>query len=516
MVGQAGGAAALYSAMDGLGLHAAAETPRFAPVGRAAPGTRVIVLGAGIAGLTAAYELQKLGYECDVLEARGRPGGRASTVRRGFVSEETSPTDGQVCTFDEDQYFNPGPMRIPNTHRTTLAYCRELGVPLEMFTTINEAAYVHSANADPSAAKLRLRELHADWRGMTSEMLAKAIAQGSLDRPLDADDKARILDWLRVEGDLDAQLRYSGTMRRGYRIPPGAGTAAGVLTDPIALTRLLHSTYSGSLTTELWYQTPMFQPVGGMDRLPAALASRVRGIHFGAEVLAIEQPEGRVRVRYRDGSGVHEAVAHFAICTLPLTLLRDMPVDVAPAMREAFRSVTYMSTGKMGLQFKRRFWEEDDGIYSGITRTDLDITQIVYPSTGYQSRKGVLVGYYQNLATAPELAVAMGKRLPAERLAMALEQGSRIHPQYNREFESGFSVAWQNVKFSRGGWAIWTPETRATPQYRTLCEPDRGLYLAGDHVSGTTSWMQGAFDSGRAVTQAIHQRASAAGLPAAL
>jgi monoamine oxidase len=62
---------------------------------------------------------------------------------------------------------------------------------------------------------MRLRELHADWRGITSEMLAKVVAQDSLDRPLSAEDTARILDWLRIEGDLDANLRYSGTPRRG-------------------------------------------------------------------------------------------------------------------------------------------------------------------------------------------------------------------------------------------------------------------------------------------------------------
>ena len=185
-------------------------------------------------------------------------------------------------------------------------------------------------------------------------------------------------------------------------------------------------------------------------------------------------------------------------------------MDVAPAMREAFRSVSYMPTGKIGLQFKRRFWEEDDGIYSGISRTDLEITQIVYPSHGYQSQKGVLIGYYQNLPLAPELAIAMGERMPAERLAVALEQGSRIHPQYRKEFETGFSVAWQNVKYSKGGWAVWNDETRKSPQYRTLCRPDRLLYLAGDHVTYTTAWMQGAFQSGRAVSQAIHERATSA------
>ena len=510
LIGRAGGAAAVYSAMGALDLHATDKTPPFAPIGRAPNGTRVIVLGAGLAGLTAAYELQKLGYECEVLEARTRAGGRACTVRRGFLSEEVPPTDGQMCAFDEGLYFNPGPMRIPNTHTVTLAYCRELGVPLEMFTTVNEAAYVHSSSVtDEATSKMRLRELRTDWRGATAELLAKAVSQNALDADLTADDKARLLLWLRSDGDLDAAFRYHGSARRGYEDLPDAGEAAGLVADPVTLTRLLRTTYSGAVTTsELWYQTPMFQPVGGMDRLPAALAARVRNLKLGAEVVAIEQPEGRVRVRYRDASGFHQTEAQYAICTLPLSILRNLAIDVAPNTRAAVAQVEYMSVGKMGLQFKRRFWEEDESIYSGVTTTDMDITQIVYPSYGYHSQKGVLIGYYQNSKIDHSFAIKMGKRTPADRLTVALDQGSRIHPQYHQEFETGFSVAWENVKYSSGGWALWTDETRKSATYRALCRPDRGLYFAGDHVSYTTSWMQGALQSARAVADSIHQRAN--------
>ncbi|MGE5245465.1 MAG: flavin monoamine oxidase family protein [Betaproteobacteria bacterium] len=510
LVGRAGGAAAVHSAMRALDLQAPADAPPFAPAGRAPAGARVLVLGAGLAGLTAAYELQKLGYTCEVLEARGRPGGRACTIRRGVVSEEVPPTGGQVCAFDEGLYLNPGPMRIPNSHSVTLHYCRELDVPLEMFTTLNEAAYVHSGRAAGGAtAKLRLRELRTDWRGATAELLAKAVSQDALDADLTGDDKARLLDWLRVDGDLDGALRYRGSARRGYRQLPDAGDAPGLVDDPLTLAELLRTTYSGAITTtELWYQTPMFQPVGGMDRLPRALAARVRNVKLGAEILAIEQPAGRVRVRYRNGDGVRETEAPYAICTLPLPILCGLPVDMAPETRAAIADVRYASVGKMGLQFKRRFWEEDEGIYSGVTSTDLEITQIVYPSCGYHSRKGVLVGYYQNSKTQPQFAIAMGRRSPADRLAVALEQGARIHPQYPHEFETAFSVAWENVKYSRGGWAIWTDETRKGAAYRALCRPDRRLHFAGDHVSYTTSWMQGAFQSGRAAAAAVHARAS--------
>ena len=124
-VAATGGASLAYETMSGLGLMAAQPAAPFGLRGEG-KGVRVVVIGAGLAGLTVAYELGKLGYHCQVLEARERPGGRAHTVRRGTISEEDGPP--QTCAFDEGQYFNCGAMRIPYHHTTTLAYCRELGV----------------------------------------------------------------------------------------------------------------------------------------------------------------------------------------------------------------------------------------------------------------------------------------------------------------------------------------------------------------------------------------------------
>jgi monoamine oxidase len=158
----------------------------------------------------------------------------------------------------------------------------------------------------------------------------------------------------------------------------------------------------------------------------------------------------------------------------------------------------------MGLQFKRRFWEEDDGIYGGATRTDQEITQIVYPSHGFHARKGILIGYY----IQGDNGRPMGERAPGERQAMALEQGARIHPQYRGEFESAFSVAWHRVTWNRGSWASLSAETRQA--VAGLRRPEGRVYLAGDHMSNMNAWMQGAFESAREVATAIHARASVA------
>jgi monoamine oxidase len=251
-------------------------------------------------------------------------------------------------------------------------------------------------------------------------------------------------------------------------------------------------------------QSPMFQVVGGTDRLASALAARVKNVKLGAEVVAIEQPEGRLRVRYRDASGVHQTDAAYCICTLPLVQLKDVALDVSPAMRDAIKSVGYASAGKIGLQFKRRFWEEDEGIFSGITRTDLEISQIVYPSYGFLGKKGILIGYYHTGGNA----ATMGDRPPAERQSRAIDQGSQIHPQYRKEFEHAFSIAWQKVRYSKGSWAQVSEEMRKGDTYRTLLHPDRAFYLAGDYLTYHNAWMQGAFQSGRAVVSSIHERAS--------
>jgi monoamine oxidase len=152
----------------------------------------------------------------------------------------------------------------------------------------------------------------------------------------------------------------------------------------------------------------------------------------------------------------------------------------------------------MGLQFKRRFWEEDDQIFGGSSKTDMDIAQVIYPSSGYLTRKGVLVGYYlQGQSGRP-----IGDKTPQERLELALEQGAKIHPQYRAEFDNAFSVAWHRVKWTYGSWSNLAAANR-----RILLEPEGRTYMAGDHMN-MNAWMQGAFESARQVATQIHARAA--------
>jgi monoamine oxidase len=501
------GAAATYDAMVAIGLMGMPRQAAAFSLQGSGTGTRVVVLGGGLAGLSTAYELRKLGYDVTVLEARMRPGGRCHTVKKGTTSEEDGSAASQVCAFDDGQYFNPGPMRIPHHHASTLGYCRELDVPVEVLTSDdNEAAYVHQrGSATAPGRKLRAREVKADLSGYIAELLAKAVgAPGLLDARMTAADEEALIEYLNRAGALTSR-KYSGGTRRGYQDAPGYGTKSGAASTPIPLSDLIQSRAGTSVLVEYLHQNPMFQVVGGQSGLPSAFAAKLGDrVIYGAEVQEIKQSATGVDIAYVKDGQPQTVTAQYGVYAMPLNMMAGLKVaDFRPELKTAIGAITYASSGKIGMQFKRRFWEEDDGIYGGITKTDMEIANIIYPSSGYLRKKGVIVGYYQSGTRAEDT----GKKPHKDREALALEQGLLIHPQYKAEFENSFSVSWQHVKYSKGAWAQIGPAHRKGV-YLELLKADRRMYFAGDHCSYLVAWMAGALESGREVATAIHTRAT--------
>lgn len=512
-LGALGGTGAVLGAMEALDLVPRAETAPYRPPAASElptpQGPTVLVLGAGVAGLAAAYELEKAGYRCEVLEARNRPGGRNWTVRAG-TTETDLRGETQTADFAAGVYFNAGPARIPQ-HHVTLDYCRELGVPVEVFGNANpDAWYYHeqrsSALGPLLGQPIRQRAARADLYGGIAELLAKATAAGALDAELTPVDQDALLGFLRDFGALSAGDRYIGSSRAGYVDAPGAGDDAGRITDPMALPALLASRIGSHLPFAFeWDQAmPMFQPVGGMDRLPVALAGALRGpVRYGARVRRVTDHADRVDVEYEDGSGTRRASADHCICTIPPTVLRAVDLRLPRDLRPALGRVTAMPTTKVGLQYRRRFWETDERILGGITWTNLDIGTIWYPSSGYLGERGLVVGAYNFLADAE----AFDRMTPRQRVDRTVEQGVKIHgPPYRDALETAFSVSWSQVPHSEGGWVLWD---RRGPTYRALLQPAGRVHFAGDHLSHAVAWQHGALESARAAVTAVHQRARA-------
>jgi monoamine oxidase len=514
MIGSTAGSTAMYHAMSSLGF--AAESPYRGPADlQGAPkDASVLILGAGLAGMTAAYELRNAGYKVQILEYNGRPGGRNWTLRGGDRYTELGG-ETQQCEFDKDLYINPGPWRIPYHHHGIMHYAKRLGVALEPFFQVNYNAYLHSTRAFGGKPQ-RFREIKADYQGHVAELLAKATRQNALDASVSKEDQEKLLESLRAWGALEKDYSYvssdAASERRGYAKSPGGGlNARPIASKPVALSDILDSGLWQGIPNgdALDMQTALFQPAGGMGRIGEAFGRELGPlIRYSSKVTEIHQDDHGVTVTFVDSrtlSARRTVRADWCLCTIPLPVLAQIPMNVGQALASAVAAVPYAAAIKAGLQFKRRFWEEDEHIFGGITYTDLPISNIGYPNTGFQSGgKGVLLGAYVWGMNAMQFT-AMS---PPERVRKIVDYGSQIHPQYTREFDNGIAVAWHRSPFTLGCFGLWTSETRSK-HYDDLCQIDGRIALAGEHASYLGGWQEGAVTSALDAVGRLHQRAVA-------
>ena len=510
-IGGAAGTAVLYQAMTSMGF--AAESTYKGPMrleGGPKKDTSVLILGAGIAGMLAAYELEKAGYKVSILEYREKAGGRCWTLRGGDVFTELGGAT-QQCGFAEGQYLNPGPWRIPYHHYAILDYCRELDVAIEPFTMINFNAYAHNPRAFDGKPQ-RLRHIMHDFQGGVAELLAKATRQDKLDDPLSAEDKEKLLAALRNWGVLDKDYRYlksrALSVRRGYEVDPGGGLMPdAVFSDPLPFRDILRSDLWKYLSQLMLYeyQQSLFEPVGGMDMIARGFEKKVgKLIRHNCRVGKITQNDKGVSVTFKDlKSGKEEqATADWCVCTIPLSILSQLEVQVSSPMKSAIDAVPYETGFKAGLQFKRRFWEEDERIFGGVTFTTTPLRLISYPMAGInKGGKGVLLGAYM---FGPD-SYKFTAMSPEDRLAAVLKFGGQIHPQYAKEFDNGITVGWHRVPWTNGCHGLWTEDSREQ-HYKNLCQIDGRIVLAGEHASRIPAWLEGAALSSMDAVERLHKR----------
>lgn len=510
MIGTAAGGTAMYHAMTAMGHAQPSNYGGPIRLDGAPQGAKVLVLGAGLAGLTAALEMRAAGYEVEVLEYREKAGGRCWTLHAGDEYTELGG-DTQSVDFAPGNYFNPGPWRIPHHHHAVMDYCRRLGVTLEPFIQKDQNAYLHRAEAFGGEPQ-RYYKIDADYRGQTSELLAKAAEQGRLDDMIDPADKELLLESLRSVGALDEKYEYVQSLAtsryRNYAVSPGGGVdAAPVPSEPIDLDTILQSRLWRWFATHdtVQHQAPMFQPVGGMDAIARGFEREVGDlITYDAKVVALMQDEEGVSVTWEDGTGARRtSTADWCVCTIPFSVLGQIDHNLSGDLSGVISSMYYNGSVKWGLEFKRRFWEQDERIYGGISYTDLPITQISYPSTGYLSDgPAVLLGGYTWRGASSFKFNAM---TPQERIDYALEYGSRIHPQYREEFKTGVTVSWHKVPWVLGCSGVWQDGERERA-YEQAVRIDRRVVCAGEHLSYLAAWQEGAILSALDAVSRLHEK----------
>ena len=446
---------------------------------------RVVVVGAGLAGLAAGFELKRQGHDVIILEAQNRVGGRIHTIR----------------SFAPGLYAEAGGMRIPRVHDLTLRYCELFGLPMRPFVMGNPKGLVHvggvrmtaqEADADPSRLGF---ELEAKERGRTSDQLWES-AIGELREMVEREGDAA---WDHIVREFDQFSLYEYLRHRGW--------SSGAI-EYFAVMNFLESDMHNALVEVLREELggaylDMEEIAGGMDRLPDAFfRSLQQEVRLGAEVHAIDQDTESVTVHVRTQAGRTVERADFAIVTIPFSVLRHVEV-ITPFSREkqcAIRQLNYHASTKVLFQVRRRFWEEEDGILGGATVTDLPIRRMNYPSPNPATDRGLLLASY----TWGQDALQWGAMDPETRLEEALDDVAQIHPRIRVEFEVGASHAWYGDRWARGAFAMFAPEQQSALQ-ADIVRPEGRVLFAGEHCSLYHAWIQGALESGIRAAQQIHE-----------
>ncbi|PFN61446.1 amine oxidase [Bacillus thuringiensis] len=453
---------------------------------------RIAIAGAGISGLVAGSLLKEAGHEVTIIEANNRIGGRVYTIRE---------------PFSVGLYFNAGPMRIPDTHKLTLAYIYKFKLPLNLFINKTFADIIYTNNIqtrlnvfenDPSVLEYPVLDKE---RGKTAEELMIEVLEPILNYIKKEPDK----NWLIVEKKYKT---YSlGSFLMEY-YSDGAIDMIGVLLDMEA--------YMGMSLIEVLREmifftstTKYYEITGGMDKLSNAFLPQLREhILMPYKIDKIIQEDNKVMLQ-----GNHEQTleqftitSDFAIITIPFSALRF--VEVQPYYlfsyfkRRAIRELNYIAATKIAIEFKSRFWEKA-GQCGGKSITDLPIRFTYYPSYGIHTPgPAIVIASY----TWADEALTWDSLPQRDRIRYALKNLAEIYGDIvYSEFVTGTSFSWSKNPYSCGAFTAFEPgqELELFP-YIT---PSSGkVHFAGEHTTLTHGWMQGAIESGVRVAYEVNEQ----------
>jgi monoamine oxidase len=457
---------------------------------------KIIIVGAGMAGLVAASLLKQAGHHVTILEASERVGGRVYTLRSDF-------RDGQ--------YLEAGAMRIPHTHLLTLEYIKKFQLPVNRFIneTPNDIIYVRGIKT-----RLKIYKNNPDILGFPVAphergKTATQLLQHAIKPVTDFINKNPRRNWPLAIKELDkysmdAYLRYNPF---GTKLSTGAIDMIKVI---LSLEGLLELSFLELLRELMILFTPnirFYEITGGNDQLPKEFIPQLKeNIMFGQKVRKIVQHNNQVTVH-----SVHTKILEsfqitgdLAIVAIPFSVLQFVEIEPRDSFShnkwKAIRELHYVGSTKTGIQFKRRFWEKE-GMYGGKTVSDLPITYTQYPSHDLGTTgSGVILASY----TWEDDAIPWDSLGDEERLEYALKNLTTIHgKQVYREFETGVSHSWVRYPYSAGAFTMFKPEqvTELSPYIST---PEGRIHFAGEHTSTTHGWIQGAIESGIRVAYEVN------------
>jgi monoamine oxidase len=466
-----------------LSVPAVVASPFAGSLKRPTAAKRIIIIGAGLAGLSAAYELTQAGHDVTILDARTRPGGRVYTVRDPFAEG-----------LDADA----GATRVPNHHHFTLKYAELFGLTLDPFEPdLPSIYYVRGKRIQvaPGASVDWPYDLTAEERALGLNGMRQKYVWSMLGEVGNVSDP----NWPSPKTLQKYDQLNRSDFWRSRGASPGAVAllSVGGIDDQIETWSTLFMLRYQALNQkfERYYKIR-----GGTDLLPKAFAARLSNrIHYAAPVVRIEQSSQGVKAIFQRGGSYHTLTGDRLICAVPFTVQKN--IEVAPAFslekQQAIEQLPYMSVSKIFLQSSNRFWVRDG--LSGFATTDLPVSEVWDVTYKQPGTRGILQALPMSLHSRRVAGMSEN-----ERINFALEQVETIFPGMRDHFESGVTKCWEDDEWARGAWCYYKPG-----QFSWLlphvARPEAKIHFAGEHTSiWLGGWMQGALESGNRVAREVN------------
>lgn len=484
----------------------------------AKPGTfkdkKVAVLGAGVAGLSAAFELRKLGFDITIFEAReNRIGGRIYTHY-----------------FDNEHYGELGAMRIPVSHEATWHYINLFGLNTRSFVQVNPNTFIYVKKTrvrnDPEGENVK-KEIYPKFkmRNWEKKLSWTELLSYAMDTPLLEMSPELRIELLKIKRKTDSVINYWDYFNH-RQVMEKLGLSNGainLLNNVSTFTRLL--LYYGYIetimeTSSLSFSI-MYEIMGGTSLLPIALYNSLVSPspreYVGIEAEALGKidirmgtwVEGICKLEQRNKVGIifnskkmlspKKEDFDYVICTIPFSTLRNVELNPLFSNRkmEAIMEADYTLAQKSLLLCNKRFWQKQ-GIIGGGSFTDLPISTIWYPSDRKGANQpGVLLASY-NLGID---AIRYGNLPRFLKLGKLKEQVEMVHGLPYGYLDSVVTdwkyVNWQEEPWSLGGFCYFMPEQRRLFLYSMgIPEYNNKVFFAGEHVSVTHGWINGSLQTG--------------------
>ncbi|WP_161568370.1 flavin monoamine oxidase family protein [Anaerobacillus alkaliphilus] len=456
---------------------------------------KVVIIGAGMAGLVSASLLKQAGHHVTVIEADSRIGGRVFTVREPFSNGLS---------------FEAGAARIPSNHYLTWEFIRKFNLstyPI-ITSTPNDLFYIHGIQT-----KRRFYEENPDMfnfklanheKEKTAIELLKEIALTIVPYLTRYSAPSKLIEQLN-NYTLDTFLQNPPL---NNPLSPGAIDKIKVI-----LAMQGFSEYSAFHILQIlwpWFDDQIsFHAIeGGNDQLPHQLYSQVKNeIYLNERVIRIDAKQEEITIFSSNtvSSNITTLKADKVILAIPFSSLKM--VDINPRVLftnekwQAIRELRYVPLSRIGIEFKKRFWEEQ-GYYGGQTITDLPMRYTFLPSQGLGSPGPAIItaSYTLGADTLPWEAMSN-----TDRLAFILQQLTTLYGEVvYKEYVSAVAVNWRQHPFIQGGFGVLKAgDVRQFAQH--LSTPEHHFHFAGEHTSSHPGWIEGAVESGVRAAYEVHQ-----------